>query len=62
MEMVHPRGFTVQRRTLTSPTFTPTGSNVEYHVVDSDIIFVFANTPSKTHGLGAGKAAYLTYV
>ncbi|XP_057951922.1 UDP-glucose 6-dehydrogenase 1-like [Malania oleifera] len=33
----------------------------EKHVAEADIIFVSVNTPTKTHGLGAGKAADLTY-
>ncbi|KAI3839850.1 hypothetical protein MKW98_010155 [Papaver atlanticum] len=36
-------------------------SDVESHIADSDIIFVSVNTPTKTRGLGAGKAADLTY-
>lgn len=36
-------------------------SNVEKHVSEADIIFVSVNTPTKTQGLGAGKAADLTY-
>ncbi|KAK1272016.1 UDP-glucose 6-dehydrogenase 5 [Acorus gramineus] len=36
-------------------------SDVESHVADSDIVFVSVNTPTKTRGLGAGKAADLTY-
>eukprot|EP00262_Sarcandra_glabra_P004152 TRINITY_DN15135_c0_g1_i1.p1 TRINITY_DN15135_c0_g1~~TRINITY_DN15135_c0_g1_i1.p1 ORF type:complete len:483 (-),score=29.94 TRINITY_DN15135_c0_g1_i1:61-1509(-) len=36
-------------------------SDVETHVSDSDIVFVSVNTPTKTRGLGAGKAADLTY-
>ncbi|KAI3851754.1 hypothetical protein MKW92_050876 [Papaver armeniacum] len=35
--------------------------DVESHIADSDIIFVSVNTPTKTRGLGAGKAADLTY-
>ncbi|KAK8938257.1 UDP-glucose 6-dehydrogenase 5 [Platanthera guangdongensis] len=34
---------------------------VEKHVFEADIIFVSVNTPTKTCGLGAGKAADLTY-
>lgn len=34
---------------------------VEKHVSEADIIFVSVNTPTKTQGLGAGKAADLTY-
>ncbi|OVA17317.1 UDP-glucose/GDP-mannose dehydrogenase [Macleaya cordata] len=36
-------------------------TDVESHVADADIIFVSVNTPTKTRGLGAGKAADLTY-
>lgn len=36
-------------------------TDIEKHVADSDIIFVSVNTPTKTRGLGAGKAADLTY-
>ncbi|ERN06444.1 hypothetical protein AMTR_s00016p00258420 [Amborella trichopoda] len=36
-------------------------SDVEAHVADAQIIFVSVNTPTKTRGLGAGKAANLTY-
>ncbi|KAL8150218.1 hypothetical protein V2J09_020026 [Rumex salicifolius] len=36
-------------------------TNVEKHVAEADIIFVSVNTPTKTSGLGAGKAADLTY-
>ncbi|XP_052179791.1 UDP-glucose 6-dehydrogenase 5-like [Diospyros lotus] len=36
-------------------------TNVERHVSEADIIFVSVNTPTKTRGLGAGKAADLTY-
>ncbi|GAV57513.1 UDPG_MGDP_dh domain-containing protein/UDPG_MGDP_dh_C domain-containing protein/UDPG_MGDP_dh_N domain-containing protein [Cephalotus follicularis] len=36
-------------------------TNVEKHVSEADIIFVSVNTPTKTLGLGAGKAADLTY-
>ncbi|MQL81599.1 hypothetical protein Taro_014049, partial [Colocasia esculenta] len=36
-------------------------SVVEKHISEADIIFVSVNTPTKTHGLGAGKAAHLTY-
>ncbi|CAN0871001.1 UDP-glucose 6-dehydrogenase 4 [Linum grandiflorum] len=36
-------------------------TDVEKHVADADIIFVSVNTPTKTRGLGAGKAADLTY-
>ncbi|KAJ4916599.1 UDP-glucose 6-dehydrogenase 1 [Raphanus sativus] len=36
-------------------------TDVERHVSESDIVFVSVNTPTKTQGLGAGKAADLTY-
>lgn len=36
-------------------------TDVEKYVGESDIVFVSVNTPTKTQGLGAGKAADLTY-
>lgn len=36
-------------------------TDVEKYVAEADIIFVSVNTPTKTRGLGAGKAADLTY-
>lgn len=36
-------------------------TDVEKHVSEASIIFVSVNTPTKTQGLGAGKAADLTY-
>ncbi|KAL9225886.1 hypothetical protein vseg_001762 [Gypsophila vaccaria] len=36
-------------------------TEVEKHVCEADIVFVSVNTPTKTRGLGAGKAADLTY-
>ncbi|KAK2429303.1 UDP-glucose 6-dehydrogenase [Trifolium repens] len=36
-------------------------TDVEKHVAEADIVFVSVNTPTKTQGLGAGKAADLTY-
>ncbi|MED6198327.1 UDP-glucose 6-dehydrogenase 3 [Stylosanthes scabra] len=36
-------------------------TDVEKHVQEADIIFVSVNTPTKARGLGAGKAADLTY-
>lgn len=36
-------------------------TDIEKHVYEADIIFVNVNTPTKTSGLGAGKAADLTY-
>ncbi|XP_061346573.1 UDP-glucose 6-dehydrogenase 1-like [Gastrolobium bilobum] len=36
-------------------------TDVEKHVYEADIVFISVNTPTKTRGLGAGKAADLTY-
>jgi len=36
-------------------------TDIEKHIAEADIIFVSVNTPTKTRGLGAGKAADLTY-
>lgn len=36
-------------------------TELEKHVAEADIVFVSVNTPTKTQGLGAGKAADLTY-
>ncbi|KDD76992.1 UDP-glucose/GDP-mannose dehydrogenase [Helicosporidium sp. ATCC 50920] len=36
-------------------------TDVRKHVAEADIIFVSVNTPTKTSGVGAGKAADLTY-
>lgn len=36
-------------------------ADVKKHVAEADIIFVSVNTPTKTSGIGAGKAADLTY-
>ena len=36
-------------------------TDIEKHVSEADIIFVSVNTPTKARGLGAGKAADLTY-
>lgn len=36
-------------------------AEVEKHIADADLIFVSVNTPTKTTGVGAGKAADLTY-
>ncbi|KVH96190.1 UDP-glucose 6-dehydrogenase 1 [Cynara cardunculus var. scolymus] len=36
-------------------------NEVEKNVAEADIVFVSVNTPTKTSGLGAGKAADLTY-
>ena len=36
-------------------------TEVEKHVAEADMIFVSVNTPTKTAGVGAGKAADLTY-
>lgn len=37
-------------------------TNVEEAIVDADIIFVAVNTPTKTYGVGAGRAADLRYI
>ncbi|BDA43347.1 UDP-glucose 6-dehydrogenase 1 [Coccomyxa sp. Obi] len=36
-------------------------TDTQKHVAEGDIIFVSVNTPTKTRGVGAGKAADLTY-
>ncbi|KAJ4809409.1 UDP-glucose 6-dehydrogenase [Rhynchospora pubera] len=36
-------------------------TDIEKHIGEADIVFVSVNTPTKTQGLGAGKAADLTY-
>eukprot|EP00889_Picochlorum_renovo_P008109 jgi/Picre1/35139/NNA_002601.t1 len=36
-------------------------TEVEKHVAEADLVFVSVNTPTKTSGVGAGKAADLTY-
>ncbi|MCO5562314.1 hypothetical protein L7F22_015940 [Adiantum nelumboides] len=36
-------------------------TDVERHVAEAEIVFVSVNTPTKTRGLGAGKAADLAY-
>jgi len=36
-------------------------SEVERHIAEADIIFVSVNTPTKSFGQGAGKAADLQY-
>lgn len=36
-------------------------TDVKQHCAEADIIFVSVNTPTKTRGVGAGKAADLTY-
>jgi UDPglucose 6-dehydrogenase len=36
-------------------------TDVEKHVAEADLVFVSVNTPTKTRGLGHGKAADLTY-
>ncbi|KAH7652383.1 UDP-glucose 6-dehydrogenase eukaryotic type protein [Dioscorea alata] len=36
-------------------------TDTEKHISEADIIFVSVNTPTKTRGIGAGKAANLTY-
>ena len=37
-------------------------TEVERHVADADIIFICVNTPTKTYGEGAGRAANVTYI
>ena len=37
-------------------------TSVDEAIADSDIIFISVNTPTKTYGIGAGKAADLKYV
>lgn len=37
-------------------------TNVEQGIRDADIVFISVNTPTKTFGLGAGRAANLEYV
>ncbi len=37
-------------------------TNVEGAIREADIIFVSVNTPTKTYGIGAGKAADLRYI
>ncbi|BDS06777.1 UDP-glucose 6-dehydrogenase [Oceaniferula spumae] len=37
-------------------------TDVEEHIVDADIIFVAVGTPTKTYGMGAGRAADLCYI
>ncbi|KAJ4805919.1 UDP-glucose 6-dehydrogenase [Rhynchospora pubera] len=36
-------------------------TDIEKHVADAEILFLSVNTPTKTSGLGAGKAADLTF-
>jgi UDPglucose 6-dehydrogenase len=36
-------------------------NDVEKHVAEADLVFISVNTPTKTRGLGHGKATYLTY-
>ncbi|KAG2493896.1 hypothetical protein HYH03_007833 [Edaphochlamys debaryana] len=36
-------------------------TDTKKHVGEADIVFVSVNTPTKTHGIGAGRAADLTY-
>lgn len=36
-------------------------TDTEKHISEADIIFVSVNTPTKTRGIGAGKAVDLTY-
>lgn len=37
-------------------------TEVEEHIVDADVIFVSVGTPTKTYGMGAGRAADLCYI
>lgn len=37
-------------------------TDVEEHIEDADIIFVSVGTPTKTYGMGAGRAADLCYI
>lgn len=37
-------------------------TEIESNLVDADIVFICVNTPTKTYGEGAGKAANVTYV
>ena len=37
-------------------------TDVEEHIADADIIFVSVGTPTKTYGMGAGRAADLCYI
>ena len=37
-------------------------TNIEEAIVDADIIFISVNTPTKTYGHGANRAADLKYV
>jgi UDPglucose 6-dehydrogenase len=37
-------------------------TEVDRHVAEADIIFISVNTPTKSYGIGAGKAADLTYI
>ena len=37
-------------------------TDVEKHIEDADIIFVAVGTPTKTYGMGAGRAADLCYI
>jgi UDPglucose 6-dehydrogenase len=34
-------------------------TDVDQAIIDSEMIFVSVNTPTKTHGIGAGRAADL---
>ncbi|KAG2422449.1 hypothetical protein HXX76_016019 [Chlamydomonas incerta] len=36
-------------------------TDTKKHVGEADVVFVSVNTPTKTHGIGAGRAADLTY-
>lgn len=37
-------------------------TNVDQHIREADIVFISVNTPTKTYGAGAGRAADLKYV
>ena len=37
-------------------------SDIENNIANSDMIFISVNTPTKTRGIGAGKASNLMYV
>ncbi len=37
-------------------------TDVDTHIAKADIIFISVNTPTKTYGLGAGRAADLSYI
>lgn len=37
-------------------------TDVEAEIIAADIVFVSVNTPTKTHGIGAGRAADMRYI